>query len=198
MGVTREAIVVDCVKGKKVLDVGCVGNTAGDAAQPDWLHHLVCQYAAEVVGLDIAAEAVAALREQGHNIVSGDAETADLGQTFDCIVAGELIEHLSNAGQFLANMRRHLEPGGTILLTTPNPFYPFRSLEILLRGATRVNPEHTCWYCPTTLKNALSRAGYQEIELHYVNYTSRFWGIAGFPKRVRRWFSTNILTIART
>jgi 2-polyprenyl-3-methyl-5-hydroxy-6-metoxy-1,4-benzoquinol methylase len=197
MGVTREAIIADCVKGKKVLDVGCVGNAAHGAVQPDWLHRLICEHAAEVVGLDIAAEAVALLREQGHKIICGDAETADLGRTFDCIIAAELIEHLSNAGLFFANMRRHLEPGGTLLVTTPNPFYPFRSLGILLRGATRVNPQHTCWYCPRTLENALARAGYQDVDVRYVNYTARFWGLAGFPRHLRRWFCTNILALAR-
>ena len=47
----------------------------------------------------------------------------DLGRTFDTVFAGELIEHLGNVDGFLSSARRHLEPGGQLVLTTPNVFY---------------------------------------------------------------------------
>ena len=39
------------------------------------------------------------------------------------VFAGELIEHLGNVEGFLSSARRHLGPGGQLVLTTPNAFY---------------------------------------------------------------------------
>jgi 2-polyprenyl-3-methyl-5-hydroxy-6-metoxy-1,4-benzoquinol methylase len=193
----REGIILQHVRGRTVLDVGCVGDDPADRARPGGVHRLIFAEAAQVVGLDIDAVGVEAMRAAGYNVIHGDAETADLGRQFQCIVAGELIEHLANPGLFLANMRRHLAPGGELVVTTPNPFYPSRMLEILLLGRVRMNPSHTCWYCPRTLERTLHLAGFADVEIHMVNYKGRLGGLGLLPTLLRRAFCTNIVAIAR-
>lgn len=39
---------------------------------------------------------------------------------FDCVVAGEIIEHVPNPDDFLRECRRVLRPGGTLVVSTPN------------------------------------------------------------------------------
>ena len=39
---------------------------------------------------------------------------------FDCVVAGEIIEHVPNPDDLLREIRRVLTPGGTLVLSTPN------------------------------------------------------------------------------
>ena len=58
----------------------------------------------------------------GTTCVAADAEEFDLGRSFEVVWAGEIIEHLSCAGGFLDAARRHLEPGGRLVITTPNAF----------------------------------------------------------------------------
>ncbi|MDN5715803.1 MAG: class I SAM-dependent methyltransferase [Janibacter sp.] len=41
-------------------------------------------------------------------------------QSFDCVVAGEIIEHVPDPDSFLREIRRVLTPGGTVVLSTPN------------------------------------------------------------------------------
>src|SRR5438034_120840 len=42
---------------------------------------------------------------------------------FDSVFAGETFEHVSNPVRLLAECNRVLLPGGTCVLTTPNPYY---------------------------------------------------------------------------
>ena len=101
-----------------MLDVG-----AGSGIdRPDWMHAAVASVATETVGVELDAKLAARARERGFDVVAADAQTLDLGRTFDVVWAGELIEHLSCAGGFLDAARRHLEPGGRLVLTTPNAF----------------------------------------------------------------------------
>ena len=43
-------------------------------------------------------------------------------ESFDTIIAGETVEHLENPSQFLREAKVILKPGGTLLLSTPNPY----------------------------------------------------------------------------
>lgn len=193
----REAIILDLVAGKDVLDVGCVEHLAVRSASQDWLHRKLYTRAKSVLGLDYAQDEVKKLPAE-YNVVAGDAHTVDLLREFDCIVAGELIEHLDNPGMFLRNMMRHLRPGGSIVLTTPNPFYPKRILDILRTGRTDINPEHTCWYCDVTLTQALERAGFCHVEAHFVSNSIAVFGLGRLPyKLLRRRFADHILVVAK-
>ncbi len=193
----RLAFIADFARGKDVLDLGCVDHNAMQASKSDWLHGRIKEVASSLMGLDYAEEQVAALRDRGYNVVHGNVETVKLGRTFERIVAGELIEHLSNPGLFLQNMRDHLSPGGKILLTTPNPFCPKRFLEIIFRGRTLVNPEHVAWYCPTTLRTLFRRHDYSDVTVYFVNNSRAFLGIGKIPALIREWFTGNLMVVAQ-
>jgi SAM-dependent methyltransferase len=59
---------------------------------------------------------------------------ASVGQTFDLVVAQEIIEHLENPRHFLRQCRKLVAPGGYLLLTTPNIEDLYSRLRFLLRG----------------------------------------------------------------
>jgi 2-polyprenyl-3-methyl-5-hydroxy-6-metoxy-1,4-benzoquinol methylase len=151
------------VERRTVLDVG-----AGSGInRPDWMHAAVAAVAAETVGVELDAALAAQARERGYDVITADAQTLDLARTFDVVWAGELIEHLSCAGGFLDAARRHLEPGGRLVLTTPNVF-AVSNFVYRVGGRPRVNRDHTCWYDETTLAQLLRRHGYDTVEVAYL------------------------------
>ncbi|MBJ7609564.1 MAG: methyltransferase domain-containing protein [Candidatus Dormibacteraeota bacterium] len=46
-------------------------------------------------------------------------ERVDLGEPFDLVLASEVLEHVTDPADFLAQVRRRLSPSGVLVLTTP-------------------------------------------------------------------------------
>ena len=154
----RLDVISDLVKNKEVLDLGVVdARVARGNAEERFdrsgkiLFFQLAEINPDIVGLDFDEEGVEALKNRGYNAVCGDVHVVDLNKKFDTIIAGEIIEHLDNPGQFLCNMFRHLKPGGRLVVSTPNPFYAKQRGKIWRRGLPQVHEEHTCWFDPITL-----------------------------------------------
>lgn len=170
---TRWDFIKFYVEDKKVLDVGpaeLVG-TVHRFKEDRWMHKRIISVATEVVGLEINEEQVRALRDMGYDIRLGDAESFDLGETFDVIVAGELIEHLSNPGKFLECARRHLRPNGVLLLTTPNRFGALDFFKALRRNRVpsygKPIAKHVMYFDEDLIKSLLTRHGFSDIIVTY-------------------------------
>jgi len=101
------------IRGKKVLEVGC--------ATGDMLYALRCQ-GAHVHGVEISKHAATIARGRGLNVTDGEVEDYASGtdETFDLIVAYEVIEHVTSPGRFLMTLVRLVKPKGWIILDTPN------------------------------------------------------------------------------
>jgi SAM-dependent methyltransferase len=98
-----------------VLDAGC-GSGYGSAELAN---------AAAVIGIDISADAVAHAREAfsraGVHFLQGACESLPFtGESFDLLVAFEVIEHLEGWQRMLSEARRVLRPSGVLLVSTPN------------------------------------------------------------------------------
>lgn len=159
------------IKNKRVLDIGCVD------ARPDGqkkyeksgLHLFLKEHASELVGIDIHEEGINQMKRAGYNVMAADAESMNLGMNFDCIVAGEIIEHLSNPGLFLESIKRHLVDDGYAIITTPNAFGMRNFFRILQKNRIKVHEEHTCWFDPKTLAQLLSRHSFEVKNIFLCN-----------------------------
>ena len=197
----RMDVIGPLVTGRKTLDLGIVDSIPGAAGRtrcldnPRLLFAKICKLNPDTIGVDMDAEGIAILAERGYNVVTADVMTMDLGTRFDTIIAGEIIEHLANPGQFLENMRRHLAPGGTLLITTPNPFYFKQIWTILRQERPLVHVEHTCWFDPITLSSLCRRSGLVPYEIYWIRSKKslrKTW-----PQRIRDYFSHSFITLAR-
>lgn len=161
------SFVMDRVKDKDVLDLGCVMHKPENYKSGFWLHKAIRKVAKSVTGLDRDAEGVAYLNDRGFNLIVADATDFELGKSFDVLVAGDIIEHLNNVGNFLACAHKHLRDDGMLIVTTPTPFYWRSMLKQILFGKVDPNTEHTCWFCWQTLKEIARRYDFEMVELEY-------------------------------
>lgn len=128
IGVTREALAMALTRyqyaaglseGKRVLEAACgVGQGLG----------LLQHSAMRVVGGDYSASLIAtARRHYGERIdlVRFDAQAIPFAaHTFDVVILYEAIYYLARPELFVAEARRVLNPGGTILICSANPERP--------------------------------------------------------------------------
>ncbi len=179
--VDRIAFIALACARCRVLDLGAMDETAWAAkrGRGTWLHEEIGRSALQVDGIDNSALVPKEGLRTGPNSIirRGDIRNpqplvAELPDSPDVVVAGELIEHLENPLQFL---RRFAEisrlSGKTLILSTPNA----TALHNVLIGLARresTHHDHLCILSYKTLATLCTRAGFAEWEI--IPYFSRF------------------------
>jgi 2-polyprenyl-3-methyl-5-hydroxy-6-metoxy-1,4-benzoquinol methylase len=144
-------------RGKRVLDIGC-----GDGA--------LTRYFAEgnrVLGLDVDKDALAraAARlgiETRWADVSLSLQVPDA--TFDCVVTGEVIEHLPYLNVILDEVARVLAPRALFIGSVPNAYNLKSRINVLRGQELDRDPTHLQFFSPAKLRRVLdSRFNVQEI-----------------------------------
>jgi len=160
--------IAPLIRDRSVLHLGCAAHDATkiEGNEP-WLHELLDETAATCLGVDLLDEEVARMRAAGYDAACADVQDMHLGEEFETIVAGELIEHLVDFDGFLRSIDRHLADGGRLVLTTPNAMaVHWTGLRLL--DVPFINNEHTCWFDRTTLRQLLDRYGFALTRTGYV------------------------------
>ena len=124
----RKDSIVNYCKGKVALDLGCTQHRmmGKEINEENWLHYRIKQVAQKVIGIDYLKDEIKRLNNIGYNIIYGNIENIDKIELpvnhFDVIVCGELIEHLSNPGLFLKNVKTIMNDNALLIITTPNVY----------------------------------------------------------------------------
>lgn len=112
---------------KTVLDVGCA---AGDTAS------MLTDRGCRVSGVDIDATAAEPAREVLDELVIADIDRSPLSEhfkaeSFDAVIFGDVLEHLSDPWAALRDATTLLRPGGRVLVSIPNVAHAAVRLSLL-------------------------------------------------------------------
>lgn len=162
----RLRFIEDRCRDRRVLDLGCAGQ-ATRQNDANWLHRRILNVASSCVGADYDHDEVQRLRAAGFDVVFADV-AAGAGELkglhpFEIVVAGELIEHLSRLDALFSFARSVLDPGGRLILTTPNPFALLRVANGR-RGISRDNADHVVLAFPGGIVELAERCGFRLLE----------------------------------
>lgn len=153
------------LRGKTALDMGC---GAGLLAEP------LARLGAAVTGVDAAPENVGAARAHADksrlsvDYVVGDVE-AVRGRRFDLVTSMEVVEHVTDPQAFVEGLADLVEPGGLLILSTPNRTALSRALMITLAEGVGAIPRGTHQWdkflTPEELSALVEGAGLEVIDL---------------------------------
>ncbi|MFC2158355.1 class I SAM-dependent methyltransferase [Acidobacteriota bacterium] len=170
--IERTSFILEHCRGKKVLNVGCTNSPMmmRRIINNTQLHLNLQEVTDNLYGLDLSEKDVEYLRQEHHvrNLYIGDCERIDTyfpDDKFEVVVAGELIEHLSNPGLFLTSTKSILAEEGILIITVPNGPAFRRGLSSLLRRET-VNAGHNFYFSKMTITRFLLRLGYEVEEIY--------------------------------
>jgi 2-polyprenyl-3-methyl-5-hydroxy-6-metoxy-1,4-benzoquinol methylase len=165
--------------GKRILDVGCTDGFLSQEFRKQGLY---------AIGVDASAKAIENARGRCDEV-----HVADLGKErlplpdacVDLIWAGEIIEHIYDTEAFAEELLRVMQPGGRLLLSTPNlaswinrislllgaqPFYtevgvrPSNSGSFLRKVSQPAG--HIRVFTPSALRNLLVSVGWTFESMH--------------------------------
>jgi 2-polyprenyl-3-methyl-5-hydroxy-6-metoxy-1,4-benzoquinol methylase len=168
----RAFLLSHVAAGDRVLDLGAGDGTFAEA---------LVGAGARVVGVDVAEEALRRARQRAPEAdLRRVAEGAPLPfeeDAFDVVWAGEVLEHVADVVGVLAEVRRVLRWGGTLLATTPHhgrvalaalALRPGRALE------EHFDPraDHLRFFTAHSLRELVAGAGFADVDV---------WASGGLP-----------------
>lgn len=146
----------------KVLDVGCGVGT---------ISLFLASKGATVKGIDISSRAVE-IAQEAQKALRLPQLRFELGELqkgkgqYNLITCCEVIEHIPDEQTFARQLYSHLQPGGTLLLTTPS----LNNVLYRVGFYTRFDQEvgHLRRYTPDTIRYTLTSVGFQVVSIHQV------------------------------
>lgn len=164
----KHDFLIEYCRNKRVLHLGCVdaGVLEEKWAKGILLHQRLAAVSSELWGIDIDKAGIQFLESKGvARLLAADVTQENQirplkDQTFDVIVAGEIVEHLLNPGLFLEAIKPLMRSGHTeLIVTVPNAF-GIDALVALLRNVEFVHPDHNYWFSYYTITNLMRKCGY--------------------------------------
>jgi SAM-dependent methyltransferase len=140
----------------RLLDIGCgAGSLLQAARRAGW----------QAEGLEVSRTAAEHVRAEGFEVFCGELREARYtAGRFDVVTASEVLEHLEDPQDLLAEVARILRPGGLLWATTPHG----RGLSARVLGtdwSTVCPPEHLQLFSLGGVRRMLERAGFRRMRV---------------------------------
>lgn len=199
----KQAFILEQCKGKKVLDIGCIGQDLSSENE-NWLHGKLKKTASQLVGVDLNEEGIRKLKEKNYTIYTPDSLADNLSFVPDIILMGDVIEHVDDVVSFLNFYKKFGNSATKMLISTPNPFSIRQSFSILLFSKPSINPEHTIAIDPINMLEIVDRAKLNLTDFYWLDEYTRspklYNRIILYPfytlmTKIRKFFSPNYIVI---
>ncbi len=153
--------------GERVLDLGCGGGRHAVEAM---------RRGARVVALDLDLQVVRSVNRTGIGQVAADALHLPFADgSFDRVIASEVLEHIENDLQAIAEIERVLRPSGAVAVTVPR-WWPERLCWVLSERYHCKPGGHVRIYSSRELMEKFVAAGFDVVGSHHAHALhSPYW-----------------------
>ncbi len=150
-------LILKLVEGQSVLDVGCGSGR---------LSKMLSEKGYSVVAIDSDWKAVEITRKKGITAFVSDFNDWKSDEKFDCVILGDVLEHIEDDGAAMRKVHDMLTPGGCVVVNVPAYQGLFGKHDVALGHKRR--------YSNKELKSKLVESGFK-IE------SMRHWNLLALP-----------------
>jgi SAM-dependent methyltransferase len=153
---------------KVVVEVGCSTGALGAAYRR-------LNPRAQVLGIELDPGAASIAAQRLHDVVVGDVETSPFPfapeDGVDCLIYGDVLEHMKDPWGLLARHAQALNDNGTILICVPN-VENWMFVDRLLRGIWDYEPSgllddgHLRWFSLESMRKGFEALGLVPCDVH--------------------------------
>jgi len=151
---------------KRVLDIGCATGRIAELLKKE--------KNCFVVGIEVNKEMAEIAKKRCNKVIIENAETVkkiDFPKGyFDIIIFADVLEHCSNPGEILTNLRGYLSDEGYILISVPNVANWEIRLKLLMgkfdyKGGTILDTGHLKFFTLSSITRLIEQSEYRVIEV---------------------------------
>ena len=159
-----------------VLDLGC--NNGQHCLK-------IAGHCRKVIGMDFDNQQLAIARNTARDrqiknieFISGNLEKKleFPDSSFSKVIFLDVLEHLVNRGQILAEIRRVLKPKGLLLIAIPNSESSWKKLQRSVGINSFADPDHKIEYSPVAAKKQFTNLGFRILSFKPVTFDTPWVG----------------------
>ena len=167
----REDLIVHVpLDSRDILDIGCANGLFGQMLKK--------RQRCVVTGIECDTELVNMAKARLDNVINGDIEEIidrEILGRFDCILCGDLLEHINNPWKVVGALKRHLKNGGLFIASVPN-VANWAIVYEMLKGRwdyvpfTILSGTHIRFFTRESLKELFEDGGYRITEIYFQGF----------------------------
>lgn len=152
---------------KHILDVGCGAGALGAAIKEEKGGHI------EMTGIELDIYAADKAKKVLNKVIVGDTEAIELPfpkEYFDCIIYGDVLEHLIDPWGTLVKHKAFLKSGGSVIASIPNIAH-YRIIKMLGKkewnydNAGIIDKTHLRFFTIKSIKKMFDEADFKILKI---------------------------------
>ena len=166
-GVRKDLIDrLEPAKSRAILEIGCGDGSTGAYAKSQ-------AKCTRYVGIELSSNAAQLAERLLDKVYVANVETFDVPErpeSFDVLIASEVLEHLVDPWRVLKRLNTLLRPGATVFASSPNAAH-YTMIRMLLAGrwdlteSGRMDRTHLRWFTPQSYARMFRDCGFDVISI---------------------------------
>ncbi len=167
----REDLIVHVpLDSRDILDIGCANGLFGQMLKK--------RQRCVVTGIECDTELVNMAKARLDDVINGDIEEIidrEILGRFDCILCGDILEHLNDPWKVVSGLKQHLKNGGLFIASVPN-VANWAIVYEMLKGRwdyvpfTILSGTHIRFFTRESLKELFEDGGYRITEIYFQGF----------------------------